>query len=69
MNHRHILDLFVNSEFQPGQDVVLHIGTTLKDMWSCKLARDFPARQFDVVFPYGNPLQLVDYQITFFQRR
>jgi hypothetical protein len=67
-NHKHIVDLFVNSEFRPSKDVVLYLGSILREMWSCKLVRDFPSRQFDVEFPCGDAAQLVDYQITFFQK-
>jgi hypothetical protein len=67
-NHKHIADLFVNSESRPSKDVVLYLGSTMREMWSCKLKMDFPSRQFDVEFPYGDTAQLVDYQITFFQK-
>ena len=66
VNHQHILDLFPNSEFQPGEQAILFIASQLKEMWSCKLARDFPTRQFDVnLMDEG---ELADYQITFWQR-
>lgn len=69
-NHEHILDLFVNSEFRPSRDVVLHIGSTLKTTWSCKLKMDFPRRRFEVKFPYNeDAVELIDYEITFFQTR
>jgi hypothetical protein len=68
VNHLHILDLFRDSEFQPNRDVILYVGSIFKDMWSCKLERDFPSRHFDVVFPDDASMELVDYEITFMQR-
>jgi hypothetical protein len=69
LNHRHILDLFTDSEFKPTREVVLHLGRLLRDMWSCKLARDFPGRAIEVVFDEEFGEDLVDYEITFFQKR
>jgi hypothetical protein len=34
LNHRHILDLFTNSEFKATREVVLHLGRLLRDIWS-----------------------------------
>jgi hypothetical protein len=65
----HITDLFVNSEFPLDRDVALYIGSTLKDMWSCKLHRDFPSKQFDVRFTHESTGELESYQLTFNQRR
>jgi len=69
LNHLHIMDLFPNSEFQPEKEAILYIGSVLEEMWSCKLNKDFPERKFVVKFPYGEVVELVDYQITFFQKR
>ena len=50
MNHQHISDMFTVSEFPLTEDAALVIGRVLKEMWSCKLARDFPDRAFSVEF-------------------
>jgi hypothetical protein len=67
MNHRHILDLFQNVSREPTEEVLLHLGRMLKDMWSCKLRRDFPSRTVLVTFPEEGIDDLSDYEITFFQ--
>lgn len=69
MNHRHIVDILANSEFQPTREVVLHIGRLLKDMWSCKLAREFPEKRITVSFPESESDDLLDYVITVYQER
>ncbi|HEX2972895.1 MAG TPA: hypothetical protein VHP11_11210 [Tepidisphaeraceae bacterium] len=69
INHRHIVDLFTNSEFEPTKQLVIHVRRLLEDMWSCKLRREFPDRHF-VVECYGDGSDdLLDYQITVFQQR
>ena len=66
MNHRHILDLFIE---QPATEAQLrYIGRTLQEIWTAKLKRDFPNRVFEVSFNDLPGLNLVDYQITFFQK-
>jgi hypothetical protein len=48
INHLHILDMFTSEGFEPTPQVVARISRILKDMWSCKLQRDFPERRFKV---------------------
>jgi hypothetical protein len=69
LNHRHILDLFTNSEFEATREVILHLGRLLRDMWSCKLARDFADRAIVVTFDEEFSEDLVDYQITLYHKR
>lgn len=71
LNHCHITDLFINSEFKPNLNIVLYIGRYLKEVWTEKLKRDFPARHFVVSFPEEPPSEhdLVSYEVTFFQDR
>jgi hypothetical protein len=69
LNHRHILDLFPNSEFQPSKEVVLHIGRLLKDMWSAKLHRAFPDSPVRVEFHEDCSDNLLECEITVFQDR
>ncbi len=67
MNHIHIVDSFGDLDLDPTREQVLHIGRKLKDIWSCKLDRDFPDRDFVVSFPEEPADDLLDYEITFFQ--
>jgi hypothetical protein len=69
MNHRHIIDLFPIAEPEVTRQQVVHIGKLLQRIWSCKLAHDFPDRTFEVVFTEGDPVDLVGYEVTFYQRR
>jgi len=69
MNHRHITDMFCNSAVDPTKDMVVHIGRLLKDMWSCRLKRDFPERRIRVEFYDDDSDDLMDYQITVYQER
>jgi hypothetical protein len=69
MNHRHILDLLSNPELKPTQAQVVYLGRLLKEMWTAKLQRDFPCRQFVVSFSEESSEDLMDYEVTFFQNR
>jgi hypothetical protein len=69
LNHRHILDFFPDSEFKATREVILHLGRLLKEMWSCKLARDFPGRPIVVSFDEEFEDDLLLYQITFHHQR
>ncbi len=67
MNHRHLLDLFQDAALEPSDDLIVHLGRVLKDMWSAKLRRDFPSRKVVVSFPEDDIDDLLDYEITFYQ--
>src|SRR5437762_736594 len=69
MNHRHIVDFFDKSVFEPTREVVTHLGRLLQDMWSCKLARDFPDRHAKVDFSEPASEDLMDCIITVYQER
>jgi hypothetical protein len=69
LNHRHILDLFTSSEFEPSEEAVVHLGRLMREMWSCKLARDFPGRTIVVSFEEEVGDDMLDYQITFYHKR
>lgn len=64
MNHRHILDLFFGDETEVPREMVVHLGRTLREMWTAKLTRDFPNREIEVSFPEERYDDLLDYQIT-----
>lgn len=68
MNHRHILDLF-SCQDGASEEVILHLGRALRDIWSCKLQRDFPNRRFIVSFPEDTVDDLIEYEVTFYQPR
>ena len=65
-NHIHVLHLF-GTEL-PTRELVLYVGRLLKEVWQVKLQRDFPDRKFTVSFPEEDDLELIDYEITFFQQ-
>ncbi len=67
LNHTHILDLFLGSETEPTRDQIVHLGATLKEMWTAKLNGEFPGRPIVVSFPSDELEDLLDYQITVFQ--
>jgi hypothetical protein len=69
LNHRHIIDLFPNSEFPPTKEIVLHVGRLLKNMWMCKLVRDFPDCRVKVEFTETESDDWLTYIITLFQER
>jgi hypothetical protein len=69
MNHLHIMDMFISEGFEPTDRFVIHVAELLKNMWSCKLARDFPQRSFQIEIYEGTPDDLLGYEITFFQKR
>ena len=68
LNHVHVLDLFPNSADKATRQQLVHVGKLLQEMWSCKLAHDFPQRTFDVMFTEGDPADLVAIEVTFSQR-
>jgi len=67
MNHQHILYLFAT--IPSTRDLVLYVGRLLKEIWQVKLAHDFPNRTIKVSFPEEDDLELIDYELTFFQER
>lgn len=69
MNHRHILDLFSSDESEVSRELVLYLGRLLRDMWTCKLKRDFPDRDIIVSFPEEHCDDLLDYEITIFHQK
>jgi hypothetical protein len=69
LNHRHVFDVFLYSSEQPSRELVRHFGLLLKDMWTTKLRRDFPDREFIVSFPEDFDLEMDDPEITFYTKR
>jgi hypothetical protein len=69
LNHRHIIDLFPSAAPKATQPQLVYLGRLLREIWSCKLAHDFPNRLFEVVFSEGNAGDLIGYEVTFCQKR
>lgn len=76
MNHRHILDILGSPDINtnlgkphPTKEQVLFLGRALKEIWECKLKRDFPKRKFIVEFYEKNIKKIQDYELTFYQAR
>ena len=68
MNHQHILDLFCHAADTATAAQLVYLGRVLKDIFLVKLKHDFPGRTFEVQFDEGPFDQLIDYQVTSWQR-
>jgi hypothetical protein len=67
MNHRHILELFLNEPPEPSRRLVNEAGQLLEELWLTRLRAAFPNRDFVVrYFPDVAPSSS---EITFCQRR
>jgi hypothetical protein len=67
MNHQHVLHLFATE--LPTRDLVLYVGNLISEICRVKLSHDFPGRRIKVFFPQEDDLELIDYEVTFFQER
>ena len=67
MNRQHVLHLF-GTEL-PTRELVLYVGRLMKEIYQVKLRHDFPDRTITVFFPEKDDLELIDYEVTFFQER
>jgi len=69
MNHWHLAEHFsaYYDGTVPTEEQVVYLGRLLKEMWECKLKRDFPDKKFLVSFSEGSPDDLEGYEITFYQ--
>ncbi|HZF10938.1 MAG TPA: hypothetical protein VFE33_19285 [Thermoanaerobaculia bacterium] len=68
VNHRHIADLFADPDLDPTRAQLRYLGRVLREIWQVKLDHDFPDRHVRVVFnDTEEDIDLLDYQITFFQ--
>ncbi len=64
-NHIHVLHLFATEP--PTRELLLYVGRLLKEIWQIKLNHDYPSRKIKVFFPEEGDLELIDYELTFFQ--
>lgn len=69
INHEHLLDFFGNPDLPANEKQLDFLGQRLIDMWSCKLKRDFPNKEILFQYIKGTADNLMDYQITFYQKR
>lgn len=67
LNHIHIGDIHTSAEGDEAQ--FRYLGRVLKDIHETKLKTDFPDRTFIVDFNDEPGLDLIDYQLTFWQPR
>lgn len=65
INHEHLVDLHSNDE--PTETQIRYLGNVVREMWEAKLLREFPDRSFEVVFNDEPGLDLLDYEVTFWQ--
>ena len=66
MNHVHLADLFSGSDYRPSRALLVRLGQIMEEMWSCKLARDFPDHRFETRFT-SDAENLTDLELTFYQ--
>jgi hypothetical protein len=78
LNHVHVATHFFGSTFHdpptgdeksPSKELVIHVGKTLAKIWLVKLKHDFPNRDFEVRFVAEDAMSVLDYELTFFQKR
>jgi hypothetical protein len=68
MNHYHILNFFEYIYTDPTFEQLIYLGRLIKEMWSAKLHRDFPARR--IVVEFYEELwddDFWDLEVTFYQ--
>ena len=67
INHVHLLDIHRNSPVEPTEAQLRYLGRMLRETHAAKLQQDFPDRSFEVVFNDEPGLDLIDYEVTFWQ--
>lgn len=68
LNHQHLVDFFPNAS-EPTKAQIIYLGSLLRELWECKLRRDFPAHSVSVYFFDGDSEDCYEYVITFYQVR
>ena len=68
INHINILDLHYRGSPDASVERIVFLGNVLKEIYSVKLAAEFPGRDIVVEFYEPPDRNLQDYQVTFFQR-
>jgi hypothetical protein len=68
MNHFHIADIQHSACPDIAADKLIVLGERLREIYTAKLALQFPDRRFGVEFVQpGKPEEFEDYQLSFFQ--
>lgn len=67
VNHLHLLDLHHFGCTDATAERLAYLGRTLKEVYECKLEREFPTRTFTVEFDEPSSEALLDYVLTFYQ--
>jgi hypothetical protein len=69
INHRHIVDYFPNAS-EPTKEQLIYFGGFLREVWGCKLQRDFPDCSVEVFFQYDEASDYwIGFEITVYQNR
>jgi len=68
MNHLHIGDIHYHDGAEATHERVVHLGRTLRQIYECKLRSQFPEKDIIVEFDDSPKADIIDYQLTFFQR-
>lgn len=66
INHVHLVDIHTGAP-EPTEAQLRYLGRVLKQIHEAKLKADFPDRTFVVSFPDEPGLDLLDYELTFWQ--
>ncbi len=68
LNHAHIVDLFQLGQQLPTQAQIIYLGNKMKEMWLSKAILEFPGKEILVEFYEGDANDLVEYQVTLYQK-
>ena len=68
MNHFHIKDIHYFTDSNTREQLI-YLGNILKEIYRYKLKVQFPRKQFEVKFENGYKEELLDYELTFYQKR
>ncbi|GAA0323582.1 hypothetical protein GCM10009087_37350 [Sphingomonas oligophenolica] len=66
MNHVHMIDIHCN-DVEANEAQLRYLGRLLKDIYTLKLKADFPGLNVTVAFNDEPGLDLLDYELVFFQ--
>ena len=67
INHVHLHDIHGINGVEATEAQLRYLGRILRETIEAKLKRDFPLRAFEVVFNDEPGLDLIDYEVTFWQ--
>ena len=67
MNHLHIAAIHYHDLSSCAAEHALYLGRVLREIYQAKLAWQFPARRFEVVFDESERKDVMAYEITFYQ--